>query len=178
MNTQWKNLTPTAQQDLMRRFVTQSLAQDWVEELPPVSLRQLYAHALSAETPYKESIFLALQQDAATQQRYLEILHSLHARELVNTAAAGAEEWAAEGHSMHWHYRLEAAPPPLEESYLIIEISVGTPPPSRLFAKSTRYGSRDITLEKAHRGFIQMVFPNTDLLVKILNQADREVRMW
>lgn len=108
----------------------------------------------------------------------MEILHSLNAKEMVNAASASTAVEMAEGHSVHWRYRLEAAAAPLEEFYLIIEIAAGALPPSRLFAKSAPFGSRDITLEKAHRGVIQMAFPNEDLLVKILNQADREVRMW
>jgi hypothetical protein len=173
MKIQWKTLDPPAQQSVMQKFANQALAQDWVEQLPTVRLRQLYAFALDAEAPDKEKILLALQKDAAIQGRYLEILHNLNAVELVNAPTANAE-----GHSTYWRYRLEAAAAPVEESNLIIEIAAGALPPSRLFAKSARLGSTDIILEKAQRGFIQMVFPNTDLLVKILNQADREVRMW
>lgn len=178
MKISWKNLDPPAQQSLMQSFLNQALAQDWIEQLPRVRLRQLYTYALNAETPDKEQILLALQQDAATQRRYMEILHSLNAKEMVNAASSSTEVEMAVGHSLHWRYRLEAASAPLAESYLIIEIAAGAPPPSRLFAKSAPFGSRDITLEKARRGVIQMAFPNEDLLVKILNQADREVRMW
>jgi len=177
MKIQWKNLDLPAQQALMQRFVDQALAQDWIEQLPTLRLRQLYAYALNAETPDKEQILLLLQEDAATQKRYMEILQNLNAREMV-TAADSTEGESAEGRSVHWRYRLETASAPLEESYLIIEIEPGALPPSRLFAKSAQFGSRDITLKKAHRGIIQMVFPNKDRLVKILNQTDREVRMW
>jgi hypothetical protein len=178
MNTQWKDLNSLAQQALKQRFVNQAMAQDWVEQLPQVSLRQLYSYALDPETPDKQKIIHALHTDTHTQQRYMEILQQLDAQEFVNAAAASTQAQVAEGRSPQWRYRLEAASDPLEESYLIIEIAAGATPPSRLFAKSSQYGSKDIVLEKAHRGFIQMVFPNTDLLVKILNQADREVRMW
>jgi isochorismate synthase EntC len=156
MNTQWKDLNSLAQQALKQRFVNQAMAQDWVEQLPQVSLRQLYSYALDPETPDKQKIIHALHTDTHTQQRYMEILQQLDAQEFVNAAAASTQAQVAEGRSPQWRYRLEAASDPLEESYL----------------------SKDIVLEKAHRGFIQMVFPNTDLLVKILNQADREVRMW
>lgn len=178
MKTQWKNLDPPAQQALMQRFVNHAIAQDWIEQLPALRLRQLYAFALDADMPDKEQILLALQQDAATQKRYVEILNNLNAREMINAAATSAETAGAAGHSKHWRYHLEAAAAPLEESYLMIEIAAGAMPPSRFFAKCAQFGGRDIRLVKAQRGLIQMVFPNTDLLVKILNQTDREVRMW
>ena len=61
MKTSWKNLDPATQQSLMQRFVNEALAQDWIEQLPRVRLRQLYAYALNAETPDKEHILLARQ---------------------------------------------------------------------------------------------------------------------
>lgn len=184
MNKQWKDLDQSTQDKIKQAFVSNALAEDWVNDIPDISFRQLFAYANNTDNTVNLDIARALRSDSSTQVRFQQVLDALSASTFITAAAAASDsDSPAEGvtgsDSEHrWKYRFFASSHPPHDYYLIIEVGSHSTAPIRFYAYSATLGGVDLVLEPDHRGVIQMLIDKDHPLVSIMADQNRKIRMW
>ncbi|MAA60932.1 MAG: hypothetical protein CMK79_12380 [Pseudomonadales bacterium] len=184
MNRQWKDLDSATRNHIQQAFITGSLVQEWAEQVPEISLRQLFAYASDPNPGEQPAIARALRRDPTTQTRYQQVLDALCANTLVVASAAAsvpdapAAGLTANDSPQRWRCRLQVSSHPPHDYYLIIEVGANSEAPTRLCASSNTEGAIDLVLDTAHRGVIQMLLEKDHPLISIMADPDRIIRMW
>lgn len=145
-----------------------------------VGSRELYAYARDMGADPDGAIRRALDSDAAVRARWGTVLGWVGAETFTVRAAAATDETtpggvAAEG---RWRYELRRSTEAPFEYVLIVDVAERATAPSRLQAHSAAHGTVEVALEPAHRGVIQVFLDPGDRLVDVLQDPDRDVKMW
>ena len=183
MTRQWNEMTDPERRSALEDFTARREAARLARVMTSpkaIGSRELYAYARDMGADPDCAIRRALDSDAALRVRWEAVLGWVGAESFATRAAAATDETtpggvAAEGRLRYELRRSTEAP---FEYVLIVDVDDRTAAPSRLQAHSAAHGTVELALEPAHRGVIQMFLDPGDRLVKVLQDPDRDVKMW
>lgn len=141
---------------------------------PPVSVRRLIAYAENPDPAADPVVADLIAQDERVGRDFRAILKRVAPIYFPMAAAAATAELIAERAAGGHRIRFEPSRAEPAQTYVIIELAPGAPPPEALFV-CRAFRTRKLALPPARGGIVQFLLANADEALAALRDPEAEV---